>query len=223
MPRIVAGVEAAFRLDAVLLHAERVDAEDERAPPVVEGVEVDAHPVVVADVVALGHGGAHRARHRVVREDADVERVRGEPDEHLGPLARRPAVCRLVLREPAEARGLQPRRLVEAAVDDGLFLDTGDRERWCARALDNGPRGRNRAGGRGPAARDLARGRHRGGMGSSRCVDGSVPRDFTAGLQSTRSRVERSARRVRALLTRALRPFDELRAVSSRAPQASAS
>src|SRR5690606_9915723 len=48
--------------DAVLLHAERVDREEEGATPVVEGVEIEDDVVIAADVVAVRDGRADLVR-----------------------------------------------------------------------------------------------------------------------------------------------------------------
>ena len=116
-----AGGEPALAPHAVLLYAEWVDGEEERPAPVVEGVEVDRDPVVGVEVVAIGDGRADATRLLVVRDDAEVDRVRRVPDQHLGALLGRPAVDRLVLVEAIEDGRLPPDRLVQLAV----HLDRG--------------------------------------------------------------------------------------------------
>ena len=74
----------------------------------------------------------------VVGDDAEVNRVRRVPDQHLGPLLRGPAVHRLVLPEAGEPGGLGPDRLVEHAVDPDRRLQPGDLGGGRALPLDDG-------------------------------------------------------------------------------------
>ena len=132
---VAGGGAGAFAPDAVVLHAERVDAEEEGAAAVVEGVEVDGDVVVVADVVAVGHAGVDGAGLAVMGHDAEVDGGRAVPDQHVGPLLRRPAVHRLVLGKAAESGGLGPGGLVEAAIHLNFGFDArnGDGGRAASR------------------------------------------------------------------------------------------
>jgi hypothetical protein len=111
---------------AVLLDAERVDAEEEGAPPVVVGVEEDLDVVVAADVVAVGARRADGVAVGLVRADPEPDGVGGVPDEDLGVVLRRAAVHGLVLGEAGEARGLRPHRLVEHPIHAGGCREPGD-------------------------------------------------------------------------------------------------
>ncbi len=64
---------AVFHLDVVGLDAERVDHEREAAALVVEGVEVDQHPVVGADLVAVGEVRADLFGSRVEGAEREVD------------------------------------------------------------------------------------------------------------------------------------------------------
>ena len=105
-PHEVAGAAGALGLDAVLLDAERVDREEERAAAVVERVEEDRDRVIPVEVVAVGDRGPDRLGLAVGGDDAEVDRLRRVPDQHFGLFLGRPAVHRLLLPEPAEPRGL---------------------------------------------------------------------------------------------------------------------
>ena len=111
---------------AVLLHAERVNAEQERDLPVVVGVEEDLDVIFAADIVAVGVGGADHVAVQLPGDDAEVDRVAPVPDPDFGGLFGGPAVDRLILGEVGEARGLGPGRLVETAVDGDGRVDSGD-------------------------------------------------------------------------------------------------
>ena len=102
---------------AVLLHAERVDGEQQCAAVVEIGVEQDVDAVVAVDVVAVGEGGAHHRAVGLEGADAEVDRVGRVPDEHLGGIRGGTRVRRAVLGEAGQDRGLPPHRLVQAAVD----------------------------------------------------------------------------------------------------------
>ncbi len=102
---------------AVLLHAQRIDLEQRGATPVVERVEQDLDVVVGADVVAVGERGPHDAAVRLIRANAEVDRVGCVEDEDLRRILRRPAVDGAVLAESGEQRRLAPDVLVEHPVD----------------------------------------------------------------------------------------------------------
>jgi hypothetical protein len=55
-----ADLSRAFAADPVALNSQRIHPEEEGPSPVVEGVEVEHHVIVVVDVVAIGNGGADR-------------------------------------------------------------------------------------------------------------------------------------------------------------------
>ncbi|OFW20911.1 MAG: hypothetical protein A3G21_20470 [Acidobacteria bacterium RIFCSPLOWO2_12_FULL_66_21] len=88
--------------------------------------------VVAVEVVAVGDGGANRRRLRIVGDDPEVDRVGRAPHEHVGPLFRRPAIRRLVLREPTEPGRFLPWRLVQRAID--LYGRLDARNRDCRRS-----------------------------------------------------------------------------------------
>ena len=88
-----AAIAAAFDERAVGLDAQRIDAEHQRAPIIVEGVEKDLNGVVCVDAVAVGQCRVDAAGRRV-RLDAEVDRGRRVPHEHLGRIVGRPAVDR---------------------------------------------------------------------------------------------------------------------------------
>ena len=106
---------------AVLLDAERVDAEEEGLAPVVEGVEEELDVVVALDPVAVGERGVDRSG-GVEGPDAEVDARRRIPDQDLGGVGGRPLVHGLVLGEAGEHRGGEPRGLVQEPVDVGVLL-----------------------------------------------------------------------------------------------------
>ena len=108
---------------AVLLHAERVDGEQQRAAVVEIGIEQDVDAVVAVDVVAVGEGGAHGVAVRLERAHAEVDGIGRVPDEHLGRIGGGARVDGAVLREAGEQGGALPHRLVEAAVDGDRGVD----------------------------------------------------------------------------------------------------
>jgi len=112
---------------AVLLHAERVGAEQEGQAPVVVGVEQDLDVVLAADVVAVGPGGADHVAVDLAGPDPEPDGVGCVPDADLGGLLGRPAVHRLILREAGQDRRLGPDVLVQPAVGNGPGVDSGDR------------------------------------------------------------------------------------------------
>ncbi len=129
--------------DRVGLDAQRVDAELERAPLVVE--RVDHHPdVVVLDervrVVAVHEMGADLGRPRVVRAERDVEVLRVVGDEALGLDRRRHVVARHPLDRQRHDGGLLPGVFVE----DAVHLDGRRRPRDRVGDLAGGRRGARR-------------------------------------------------------------------------------
>ncbi len=74
------------------------------------------HVVVGRDLVAIGERRVHGAV-RLERANADVQRGRRIPDQHLRRIGRGDAVERRELREAGEQRGLLPDRFVEHTVD----------------------------------------------------------------------------------------------------------
>lgn len=132
-----ADLAGALAANAVGLGAQRVHPKEERSAAVVERVEVDHDMVVVVDVVAVGYGCADGGRIPVVGDDAEVDRIRRVPDQHLGLLLGRSTVDGLVLPEPGEAGRLRPRWFIEIPVDlDGHF-QAGNLRGWRALALDD--------------------------------------------------------------------------------------
>jgi len=118
------GAREPFASHAVFLRSQRVDREQQRAAPVVEGVEQDLNLVVGVDVVAVGERRAHDVAVRLERPNAEVHRVGSIEDEDLGRVRRGPAIDGTVLREAREQRGLAPDRLVQHAVEaNGFRLD----------------------------------------------------------------------------------------------------
>ena len=111
---------------AVLLHPQGVHAELQGAAVVIVGVEQDLDVVVRRDIVAVGERGANDRAVALEGADAEIDRVRGVPDENFRGVVRRPAVDWPVLRESREPGRLSPRRLVEVAVDDDRGVDAGD-------------------------------------------------------------------------------------------------
>ena len=105
-----------FDAHAVLLHPEGVDAEREGAARVVVGVEQDPDAVVVADLVAGRHAGAHGTVD-LERPDAHVQRVGRVPQTDLRRVLGGEAVLRQVARETREESGPAPGGLVQRAVD----------------------------------------------------------------------------------------------------------
>ena len=115
-----AAVAGAFDQRAVRLDAERVDAEHERLPAVLERVQENLDGIVGVDAVAIGERRVDRAG-RCVRLDAEVDRGRRVEDEDLRRILGGAAVDRRVLREAGEPRRLLPDGFVQHAVDG----DTG--------------------------------------------------------------------------------------------------
>jgi len=126
--------------DAVLLYAERVHGEQQRAAVVGVGVEQQLDLIVALDVVAVGQGGAHHRAVRLERPDAEVDRVGRVPDQHLGRILGGAAVGGKVLRESGEPRRLAPDRLVQLAIHPDGRLDAwdGDVELAGAATIDGG-------------------------------------------------------------------------------------
>ena len=122
----VAGSELAFAANAVGLAAERVDREHERAPLVIEGVEQQGDAILIAEVVAVGLGRPDAAGVAVVGDDAEVDRCRRIPHQHVGLLLRRPAIHWPKLAKAAEARGLAPYRLVQPPINYHSRFDARD-------------------------------------------------------------------------------------------------
>jgi hypothetical protein len=117
----------ALALRAVGLHTERIDDEHERAVAFGERIEMNLDVVVGTDVIAIGEGRAHR-RVRLEGANAEVDRIRGIPDEHLGRIGRWPAIDRRVDGKASEERRALPHGFVEHAIDVGGCLDVGDRD-----------------------------------------------------------------------------------------------
>jgi hypothetical protein len=104
--------------------AVRIGLEEVAVAPVEKGVEEDGHGVVLGELGVVPHLlGGDGARVRVEREDADVERGRGERDTHLRGLARGRARRRLALGEAGRGRHPLPRGLVQEAVEDDVSLN----------------------------------------------------------------------------------------------------
>ena len=101
---------------AVGLNPERVGAEDERLPAVVERVQENLDAIVGVDAIAVGERRVHGARSGV-RLDAEVDRGRRVEHEDFGLVLGGAAVDGRVLREVGEPHRLLPRRLVQDAVD----------------------------------------------------------------------------------------------------------
>src|SRR5579872_2814506 len=91
------GRDPAVTPDAVLLHAEWVDGEEERLAVIVVRVEDQIDVIVGVDVIAIGERGAYDRPVRLERANAEVDRVGSVPHEDLGGVARRAAVDRSVV------------------------------------------------------------------------------------------------------------------------------
>ena len=119
---------AALALHAVRLYAERVDDEDERTPPVVEGVEMHLDVVVTAHTIAVSEGGVDRlsAPMRLEGADPEVDRGSGIEDEDVGGVGCGTLVDRLVEGEPREKHCAPPCRLIERAIDRDVRLAVVD-------------------------------------------------------------------------------------------------
>ena len=76
----------AFDQRAIQLHAERVDAEDQRLPAVVEGAQEDDDVIVGLDAIAIRERGADRPGRRR-GANAEVHRGRRIPHQHVGRLS----------------------------------------------------------------------------------------------------------------------------------------
>ena len=100
----------------IRLHTEGIHRQHRRLAAVVEGAEEDLHEIVGEDLVAIGQRGMH-VPVRLECPDAEVDRVRRVPDEHLGRVGGRDAVHRRILREAAEHRRPRPLGLVQHAID----------------------------------------------------------------------------------------------------------
>ncbi len=114
------------------LHAERIDAELERAALVVERVDHDPDVIVLDErvgVVAVHEVGADVGRRRVVRAEGDVEVRRVVGDEALGLDRRRHVVAGRPLVRQRHDGGRLPGVLVEHAVDLDRGRRAGDGER----------------------------------------------------------------------------------------------
>jgi hypothetical protein len=124
---------------AVRLHAQRVDAEQQRTAAVVEGVQHDVDEVVAADAIAVGMRGDDGAV-RLEGADADVEGVVGVEHQHLRRVGGGDAVHGLVLGEAGEQGGVRPLRLREHAVDADRAVDArhGHGERTVPPVIDGG-------------------------------------------------------------------------------------
>jgi hypothetical protein len=108
---------------AVALHAERVHREHQRLLAVVERAEQDLHVVVAEDLIAVGQCRRGLAM-QLEGADAEVDRIRGVPHQHLRRVHRRHAVVRGVLRKARQQRRARPRRIAEVAVDHDVGVES---------------------------------------------------------------------------------------------------
>ena len=106
------GAARAFREGAVELDAERVHAKHQRLARVVIGTEEDDHVIVGLDAIAIGQRRANGAGRRR-GANAEMNRGRRIPHEHVGGVIGRRAIDRRIARKPREHRGLRPHRLVQ--------------------------------------------------------------------------------------------------------------
>ena len=118
---------------AVHLDAEGVYPEEQRLSLVVKGTEQDLDVVIGIDLVAVRERGMHRA---VFLEcaNAEVDRGRRVPDQHLCGVRRGHPIGRRELRETGEQGCPAPHPLVEMAVDDRLCLHPRRRDGQLLRA-----------------------------------------------------------------------------------------
>jgi len=107
---------------AVALHAERIHREHEHLFRVVKCAQQDLDVVVAEDLVPVGKGHGRTAV-RLVRADAEVDRVGRVPDQHLGGIGGGHAVVRGVLRETGQDGGMRPDRVRQIAIDENVRLD----------------------------------------------------------------------------------------------------
>jgi hypothetical protein len=110
---------------AVALDAEGIHAEHDRLATVVERADENLDVVVRLDLVAVRQSGVDGAG-RSVRPDAEVNRGRRIPDQHLCSIVRRAAVDGGILGESGERYGLTPRRFLQRAVHRDLRVETRD-------------------------------------------------------------------------------------------------
>ena len=115
----------AFAAYAILLHAQRVDGEQQRSATVVEGIEEDLDVVVGIDVVAISERGAHDRAVRLERADTEVDRIRCVERQDLRRVSRGPAIDGPILCESLEDRRAPPRLLSEVAIDLHGRIDAG--------------------------------------------------------------------------------------------------
>jgi hypothetical protein len=143
------GTEAAggaprFHERAVELDAEGIHAEHRGLAPVVEGAEHDRHVVVGGDPVAVGEGGVDLPV-RLARANAEVDRRRRVPDQHVGRVGGGNPVLRVELRKIAQPGCSGPGRLVEHAVDLDARVDPRSGDRGTAKPPAEDQQGVRRA------------------------------------------------------------------------------
>src|SRR5262249_7689 len=145
------------------LHAEGIDDEDESAPALVVGVEVDLDVVVRRDAVAVGERRPNGTM-RLEGADPEMDRRRGVPDKHLGGVVAGTLVHGLVGGKAGEDRGGAPGRFVEVAVDGRASVGGGCRDGKLAEApVINGASGYRSRGEGGAELKGCEEGKHRGG------------------------------------------------------------
>ena len=133
-----AAIAAAFDQRAVRLDPERVDAEDQRLPAVLERIQEDLNRVVRIDAVAVRERRVYGARCRA-RLHAEVDRVRRVEHQHVGRIVGRTAVHRRVLREVGQPSGLLPDRFVQHPIDrDRGRVHARDRDMYLIVAAAEG-------------------------------------------------------------------------------------
>src|SRR5690606_30511422 len=113
-----------LRTHTVRLHPNGVGPEEERAPAIVERVQVQKDVVFVPDVVPVCTRCANRLRLTVVRPHPEVDGIWRIPHQHLRSLLGRPAVNRLRLPEVRKYGGTRPHGLIQHAVHHNGCLDS---------------------------------------------------------------------------------------------------
>lgn len=122
----------ALAVDAVRLHAQRIHAEDERAPLVVERLDEQLYKIVAEIFVTIGQRGVDRAV-RLECANAEINFVIGIPHEHFRRVLGRRAVHRRVLREAGQDCRVAPGGLVQRAIDFDFSGDLRSHDRGLRR------------------------------------------------------------------------------------------
>src|SRR5690606_11286513 len=112
---------------AITLYPQRVDGEEGRLTPVVEGTQKDLDVVVAEYAIPIGESDPDRGcwvAMALVGADAEVDCRRRVPDEHGRRVVGRPAVGRRVLPEISHDSRQRPDRLIQSTVHLDACVDS---------------------------------------------------------------------------------------------------